>query len=71
MTNLSTTTAQPGSDVKFAKVQEEIPVLRVRNLHVKSKNSQILKDINLIVPKNKITVLLIPADVAKLLYLNA
>ncbi|HNP21241.1 MAG TPA: phosphate ABC transporter ATP-binding protein [Panacibacter sp.] len=65
MTNLSTTTAQPGSDVKFAKVQEEIPVLRVRNLHVKSKNSQILKDINLIVPKNKITVLLGPSGCGK------
>ena len=28
---------QPGSRCKIRKVQEEIPVLRVRNLHVKKK----------------------------------
>src|SRR3954468_7005936 len=43
----------------------EIPVLSVRNLNVRSKNSQILKNINLKVPKNAITVLLGPSGCGK------
>src|SRR4051794_730951 len=43
----------------------EVPVLQVRNLNVKSKNQQILKNINLKVPKNAITVLLGPSGCGK------
>jgi phosphate transport system ATP-binding protein len=43
----------------------EVPVLNIRNLNVYSKTSQILKNINLNVPKNKITVLLGPSGCGK------
>jgi phosphate transport system ATP-binding protein len=43
----------------------EVPVLSVKNLNVKSKNQDILKNINLKVPKNAITVLLGPSGCGK------
>ncbi len=43
----------------------EVPVLSIRNLKVRSKNAEILKNINLVVPKNKITVLLGPSGCGK------
>src|ERR1044072_7664162 len=43
----------------------EVPVLGVKNLNVKSKNQHILKNINLKVPKNAITVLLGPSGCGK------
>ncbi len=43
----------------------EIPVMEVKNLNVYAKNTQILKNINLIIPKNKITVLLGPSGCGK------
>src|SRR6478735_8949058 len=46
-------------------VPAEVPVLNVRNLNVRSKNAEILKDINLKVPKNAITVLLGPSGCGK------
>ena len=46
-------------------VPAEVPVLQVRNLNVKSKNQHILKNINLKVPKNAITVLLGPSGCGK------
>src|SRR6478735_505559 len=46
-------------------VPAEVPVLNVRNLNVRSKNAEILKNINLKVPKNAITVLLGPSGCGK------
>lgn len=46
-------------------VSSEVPVLNVRNVNVRSKNAQILKNINLTVPKNMITVLLGPSGCGK------
>lgn len=43
----------------------EVPVLRIKNLNVRSKQSHILKNINLTIPKNKITVLLGPSGCGK------
>jgi phosphate transport system ATP-binding protein len=50
---------------KFQVVPGEVPVLQIRDLNVKSKNEQILKNINLKVPKNLITVLLGPSGCGK------
>ena len=46
-------------------INGEIPVMQVKNLNVYAKNTQILKNINLIIPKNKITVLLGPSGCGK------
>ncbi|NNV53989.1 phosphate ABC transporter ATP-binding protein [Limnovirga soli] len=43
----------------------EVPIVNIRNLNVRSKSAHILKDINLIIPKNKITVLLGPSGCGK------
>jgi phosphate transport system ATP-binding protein len=53
------------NELPLATVSLEVPVLNVRNLNVKSKNQQILKNINLKVPKNAITVLLGPSGCGK------
>src|SRR6476620_7592543 len=53
------------SESHLQAVSIEVPVLQVRNLNVKSKNQQILKNINLKVPKNAITVLLGPSGCGK------
>lgn len=53
--------AAPG----ITTIHDKIPVLQVRNLNVYSKNAHILKNINLTVPKNKITVLLGPSGCGK------
>lgn len=46
-------------------VPAEVPVLHIKNLNVRSKQAHILKNINLTVPKNKITVLLGPSGCGK------
>jgi phosphate transport system ATP-binding protein len=46
-------------------VPMEVPVMSVHNLNVKSKNQHILKNINLKIPKNAITVLLGPSGCGK------
>ena len=53
------------SESHLQAVSIEVPVLQVRNLNVKSTNQQILKNINLKVPKNAITVYLVHQDVVK------
>lgn len=65
---MSTVTAIPEISkdaAHFQVVPGEVPVLNIRNLNVRSKNAQILKNINLVVPKNKITVLLGPSGCGK------
>ena len=44
---------------------ETLPILRIKNLNVYAKNHQILKNINLEIPKNKVTVLLGPSGCGK------
>jgi len=46
-------------------VTDEVPVLNIRHLNVYSKSAHILRDINLKVPKNAITVLLGPSGCGK------
>jgi phosphate transport system ATP-binding protein len=59
----TTTNAHAGTpDLLLAP---EVPILNIRDLNVYSKNSHILKNINLVVPKNKITVLLGPSGCGK------
>src|SRR5215831_13199041 len=53
------------NNLQVVSVEPQVPVLQVRNLNVKSKNQQILKNINLKVPKNAITVLLGPSGCGK------
>src|SRR5215212_9505806 len=43
----------------------EVPVMDIRNLNVHSKSAHILKNINITIPKNKITVLLGPSGCGK------
>jgi phosphate transport system ATP-binding protein len=43
----------------------EVPIVNIENLYVRSKNNEILKNINLAIPKNKITVLLGPSGCGK------
>jgi len=59
------TTNPMTTEPKLQAVSVEVPVLNIRNLNVYSKTSQILKDINLKVPKNAITVLLGPSGCGK------
>jgi len=49
----------------FNRVSDASPILRVSNLNVFAANHQILKNINLEIPKNKITVLLGPSGCGK------
>lgn len=53
------------TEAKLHAVTTEVPVLNIRNLNVHSKNAHILKDINLKVHKNAITVLLGPSGCGK------
>lgn len=46
-------------------VTGEVPVMNIRNLNVHSKSAHILKNINITIPKNKITVLLGPSGCGK------
>lgn len=46
-------------------VPSDVPVMQIKNLNVRSKQSHILKNINLTIPKNKITVLLGPSGCGK------
>lgn len=55
----------PTQPTKLVSVPGNVPVLNIKNLDVHSKNAHILKNINLTVPKNKITVLLGPSGCGK------
>lgn len=60
---MQTTTMMNEKQVQVLPV--EVPVMNICNLNVHSKTAQILKNINLNVPKNKITVLLGPSGCGK------
>ena len=47
------------------QVKTELPVMSISNLNVHSKSAHILKDINITIPKNKITILLGPSGCGK------
>ena len=51
--------------MQFQTVSSEVPVMSIKNLNVHSKSSHILKDINITIPKNKVTVLLGPSGCGK------
>lgn len=59
------TTEKLNTQTKLQAVPVEVPILNVRHLNVYSKSAQILKDINLKVHKNAITVLLGPSGCGK------
>jgi len=58
----TTTLVEPAN---IAQVKSEVPVMNISNLNVHSKTAHILKDINITIPKNKITVLLGPSGCGK------
>src|ERR687884_992033 len=58
-------TEQTSAEPILHAITNEVPVLNIRHLNVYSKNSHILKNINLKVPKNAITVLLGPSGCGK------
>ena len=49
----------------YATVPLNTPIVDIKNLNVKNKDQYILKNINLEIPKNKITVLLGPSGCGK------
>lgn len=53
------------TDAPLQTTENTTPILQICNLNVHSKSTQILKNINLIIPKNKITVLLGPSGCGK------
>ncbi len=55
----------PATEKQYLSVNSEIPVMDIKNLNVHSKTAHILKDINITIPKNKITVLLGPSGCGK------
>ncbi len=59
------TTMKIENEKNIEHVSGEVPVMNIRNLNVHSKTAHILKNINLTVPKNKITVLLGPSGCGK------
>src|SRR6476660_1961040 len=65
MASAIATKEQSTTEPYLQVVPAEVPVLNVRNLNVRSKNAEILKNINLKVPKNAITVLLGPSGCGK------
>jgi phosphate transport system ATP-binding protein len=58
----TTTLAEP---TNIEQVKSEVPVMNISNLNVHSKTAHILKNINITIPKNKITVLLGPSGCGK------
>jgi len=59
------TTATLTTDKKVEHISSEVPVMNISNLNVYSKSAHILKNINITIPKNKITVLLGPSGCGK------
>jgi len=53
------------TDKKLEHITTEVPVMNISNLNVHSKTAHILKNINITIPKNKITVLLGPSGCGK------
>src|SRR4051794_24706413 len=58
----TTTLVEPAN---IEQVKSEVPVMNISNLNVHSKSAHILKNINITIPKNKITVLLGPSGCGK------
>src|SRR5919205_3479561 len=59
------TTTAITTDKKVEHIVSELPVMNISNLNVHSKSAHILKNINITIPKNKITVLLGPSGCGK------
>lgn len=61
-----TTTINETNDTSLYKsVPMEVPIVDIKNLNVKCKDQYLLKDINIEIPKNKVTVLLGPSGCGK------
>ncbi len=52
-------------ETKLHAVAMEVPIVDIQNLNVSARKTQILKNINIIIPKNSITVLLGPSGCGK------
>ncbi len=61
----TTTLLQKEFQTNIHAVNGEVPIVEIKDLCVKSKKTDILKNINLVIPKNKITVLLGPSGCGK------
>jgi phosphate transport system ATP-binding protein len=53
------------AEKRVEHITTEVPVMNISNLNVYSKSAHILKNINITIPKNKITVLLGPSGCGK------
>jgi len=69
VSNTGTMTEQHSEVI--SKQEETSSILRIDNLNVYADKNHILKDINLIIPKNKVTVLLGPSGCGKTTLLKA
>jgi len=64
-TFVTETLTRPIRRISEPKEETPSPILRIRNLNVRAGNHHILKNINLDIPKNKITILLGPSGCGK------
>ena len=58
-------TVSSQSDILKVKNEVQLPILRVQHLNVFAAQNHILKDVNLEIPRNKVTVLLGPSGCGK------
>ncbi|TKK67144.1 phosphate ABC transporter ATP-binding protein [Ilyomonas limi] len=58
-------TAIVTAEKRVEHITTEVPIMNISNLNVYSKSAHILKNINITIPKNKITVLLGPSGCGK------
>ena len=61
----TTTMTSDNSTAAYTTVPAHIPIVDIKGLNVKSKEQFLLKDINIEIPKNKLTVLLGPSGCGK------
>ncbi|MBN2637176.1 MAG: phosphate ABC transporter ATP-binding protein [Prolixibacteraceae bacterium] len=53
------------NETEVAELINDIPIIEIKNLNVKTRDGEILKNVNLKIPKNKIVVLLGPSGCGK------
>ncbi|WP_297094049.1 phosphate ABC transporter ATP-binding protein [uncultured Draconibacterium sp.] len=53
------------NEIKVSELKEAAPIVEIKGLNVRTKDGEILKNINLEIPKNKIVVLLGPSGCGK------
>lgn len=62
---LSTESITSQNNLEMKETIKDTPIIEIKDLNVKTRDGQILKNINLVIPKNKIVVLLGPSGCGK------